>query len=308
MIDRLIDKIIALKNPVCVGIDTRFEYLPEGFCEVQNENGLVFAAEQILRFNKAVIDAVADLVPCVKVQSAYYELYGPPGVKTFAQTIRYAKNKGLVVIADIKRNDIGATAEAYAAAYLGRANIAGQKLPVFDADFATINAYLGSDGVKPFLSAVKDYKKGLFVLVKTSNPSSGELQDLMISNSMPLYMNMAALTSKWGSEFIGNYGYSAVGAVVGATYPMQAEELRTFYPNMFMLIPGYGAQGAGAQDLIPFFSSGGLGGIVNNSRGILTAYKDKKYTGMDFAQAARAAVEYMKEDILNAFSKSGISY
>lgn len=307
LIDRLIDKIIELKNPVCVGLDTKYDYIPASFIKGENAEPLRFAAENILAFNKALIDGFHDIVPCVKVQSAYYEMYGPAGVAAFYETVRYAKRKGLIVIADVKRNDIGATAQAYSAAYLGKTMVDTSETAAFDADFATVNGYLGSDGILPFVEDCKQYDKGIFVLVKTSNKSSGELQDLECDGK-PIYEHMADMVDKWGSGLIGKHGYSAVGAVIGATYPQQAKALRDNHPNMFVLIPGYGAQGGSAEGLLPNFDKQGRGGIVNNSRAILTAYKQEKYAHLAFDKAARAALLDMQSDILETFENNGIAY
>jgi len=299
MIDVLIDKIIETKCPVCVGMDTMLDYIPTDFISGDNSNLLKFAARNVFAFNRAVMDRIADVVPCVKVQSAYYEMNGYQGFETFYKTIQYAKEKGLVVIADVKRNDIGSTAGAYSSAYLGRIRINGEDIAPFDADFITVNGYLGTDGIQPFLDDCARYKKGIFVLVKTSNPSSGELQD-METDGETVYGHMADMVEKWGSGLIGKYGYSSVGAVVGATYPEQAKSLREKHRSMFMLIPGYGAQGAAAHDILPNFDENGLGGIVNSSRAILTAWKKEAYRHLGFAEAARAAVLDMKEDIMGA--------
>ncbi|MDL2236680.1 orotidine-5'-phosphate decarboxylase [Christensenellaceae bacterium OttesenSCG-928-K19] len=306
MVDKLISKIKTLENPVCVGLDTKFDYIPEDF--LTGEGGtLEYAANNIYRYNCALIDAMADLIPSVKVQSAYYEMYGFEGVRAFRNTIQYAHNVGLIVIADIKRNDIGATASAYSTAYLGTTQVAQKQETAFGADFVTVNGYLGTDGVAPFVEDCKKYKKGIFVLVKTSNASSGELQDLE-AEGKPIYEHMADLVDEWGQELIGEYGYSSVGAVIGATYPEQAKQIRKAHPNMFVLIPGYGAQGGNAEGLLPNFDKNGLGGIVNNSRAILTAYLNEKYRELTFEQAARQAVLDMKRDILQTFGKHGISY
>ncbi|MGI6154093.1 MAG: orotidine-5'-phosphate decarboxylase [Christensenellaceae bacterium] len=307
MIDVLIDKIRQTECPVCVGLDTKLDYIPESFLAGSKDDLLGYAAENIFRFNQAVIDEVAGIVPSVKVQSAYYEMYGYKGVKAFRDTIRYAKEKGLVVIADIKRNDIGATAQAYSAAYLGRTAVGKKEVPVFDADFVTLNAYLGIDGIKPFVEDCKAYGKGAFILVKTSNQSSDELQDL-VSGDKAVYEHMAGFVAKWGHSLIGKNGYSSIGAVVGATYPQQAERIRQKYPHVFFLIPGYGAQGGSAEALAVNFDRNGLGGIVNNSRGILLAYKSDKYVNMPFEKAAKQAAIDMKNDIKNAFFANGIAY
>ncbi|BDF58153.1 orotidine 5'-phosphate decarboxylase [Christensenellaceae bacterium] len=308
MIDKLIERITEKKSPICVGLDTKFDYLPAEFLsDAYAADPLTYAAENIFQFNRILIDEIADIVPAVKVQAAYYEMYGCEGVKAFRDTIAYAKDAGLVVIADVKRNDIGATATAYSGAYLGRAKIGDREVPVFDADFATVNGYLGTDGIAPFAADCEQYNKGIFVLVKTSNQSSGELQDKMIDGK-PVYEYMADMVDEWGKDLVGKYGYSEVGAVIGATYPEQAQAIREKHPSIFVLIPGYGAQGGQASGLIPNFDKKGLGGIVNNSRAILTAYRNEKYKGMDFAKAARQATLDMQEDILNTFAKNGIGY
>jgi orotidine-5'-phosphate decarboxylase len=299
MIDTLIAKIMDTGSPVCVGMDTKLDYVPKDFLRGDNSDLLAFATRNVFEFNRAIIDKIADIVPCVKVQSAYYELYGYRGVEVFYKTIQYAKEKGLVVIADVKRNDIGSTAAAYSSAYLGRVRIKGEEVAPFDADFVTVNAYLGTDGVKPFLNDCSQYKKGIFILVKTSNPSSGELQD-MDAGGEKVFEHMADMVEAWGSGMIGKYGYSSVGAVVGATYPGQAKSLREKHKSIFMLIPGYGAQGATAHDILPNFDEKGLGGIVNSSRAILTAYQKEAYQHLNFADAARAAALDMKKDIMNA--------
>lgn len=302
MIDKLIDRIIETKCPVCVGLDTQMDYIPQDMLSGDNSDTLRYAARNIFEFNRAIIEAVGDAVPCVKVQSAYYEMYGYPGVETFYKTIQYAKEKGLIVIADVKRNDIGSTAAAYSAAYLGRTRVASDEISPFDADFVTVNGYLGTDGIKPFLEDCSQYNKGIFVLVKTSNPSSGELQDLESGGKM-IWEHMADMVEKWGSGLVGKHGYSDVGAVVGATYPKQAKAHRMAHPGVFVLIPGYGAQGATAKDIAPNFDKNGMGGIVNSSRAILTAYRDKKYKNKSFDTAALLCAQDMRSDIMQAIWK-----
>lgn len=298
IVDRLIDKIEKLDNPTVVGLDTNFDYLPEdmraGIC------GFKDAAKAVLSFNKKIVDAICDIVPCVKVQIAYYEMYGVEGMRAFSETLRYASQKGLFVMTDAKRNDIGATAECYGKAYLGETEVNGACDCAFDSDFLTVNGYLGSDGIKPFLNWTDKRDKGIFVLVKTSNRSSGELQELKLENGKTVYEYMGSLVEKWGETSIGKYGYSAVGAVVGATHPKQAEILRKEMPHTFFLIPGYGAQGGTADDLRVCFDKKGRGGIVNSSRGILCAYKQEKYSGLSFDEAARRACEDMKADLNRA--------
>ncbi len=303
-IDVLIDKIRKTKNPVCVGLDTMHEYLPESMQRTIVD--VKSAAAEVLRFNMALIDCLADIIPCVKVQVAYYEMYGSAGMKTFNKTLKYARSKGLVTIADVKRNDIGDTASAYAKAYLSGLCVHGQLSTGFDADFATINPYLGTDGVAPFVSACEQTGKGLFVLVKTSNPSSGEFQDLTIGGET-LYECVGKKVAQWGHSTVGQYGYSSVGAVVGATYPEQAKKLRELLPSVFFLIPGYGAQGAKASDIVCNFDSRGLGGIINSSRGILLAHRSAKYEKLGFENAARQAVIDMQSDILSAFNDNRIT-
>lgn len=298
IIDKLIDKIKEYDNPTVAGIDTSFDYLPDDMrAGVKDFKG---AADAILAFNKKIIDNICDIVPCVKVQIAYYEMYGVEGMRAFAETLRYASEKGMFVMTDAKRNDIGATAECYAKAYLGETQVGEGVCTAFDSDFLTVNGYLGSDGIKPFLNWMGKRDKGIFVLVKTSNKSSGELQDMKLESGKTVYEYMGSLVEEWGRESIGKYGYSAVGAVVGATHPAQAEILRREMPHTFFLIPGYGAQGGKADDLKVCFGKDGLGGIVNSSRGILCAYRQDKYAGMPFDAAARQACIDMKNDLNRA--------
>lgn len=297
IIDRLIDRITELNNPVAAGLDTCIEYLPEdmqGKCATFETIG-----EQLFEFNKNIIDSIKDIVPAVKVQVAYYEQYGIGGMQAFKNTLDYAKASGLFTIADIKRNDIGSTAAAYSRAYLGGSDIQGKRITPFEADFVTVNGYLGSDGILPFVEDCKKYDKGLFVLVKTSNPASGELQDKIMENDKTLYENMAALVSDWGKDLIGKYGYSNIGAVVGATHKEQAEKIRSSNAHTFFLIPGYGAQGGSANDLAVSFCNG-IGGIVNNSRGLLLAYRKEQYKGQSYYEACRNAVLAMKKDLNKA--------
>ena len=290
--DILIEKIIEKRNPTCVGLDTSFDYLPDDLrAGVSDFKG---AAEAVLTFNKNIIDNVYDIVPAVKVQIAYYEQYGAEGIEAFIKTCAYAKEKGLIVIADAKRNDIGATASRYATAFLGRTQINGREAAALASDFLTVNAYLGSDGIVPFIEECKLHDKGLFVLVKTSNPSSGELQNLKLADGRTVYECMGDMVNSWGADTVGKYAYSAVGAVMGATYPEEAGVLRARLPRTFFLIPGYGAQGANAQMLKNCFDKNGLGGIVNNSRGILCAYKKR---GGTYFEAARAACLDMQQDL-----------
>jgi orotidine-5'-phosphate decarboxylase len=303
MIDKLINKIIDMQNPTCVGLDTSFDYLPE----FMKEGMATFegVSEAIVEFNMNIIDKICDIVPAVKVQVAYYEMYGFEGLRAFDYTINYAKGRGMYVIADCKRNDIGSTAGCYSKAYLGSTNVNGKKIKAFPADMLTVNGYLGTDGIAPFVEDCKANDKGIFVLVKTSNPSSGELQNLKLESGEYIYERMGRLVEEWGKDTIGKYGYSDVGAVVGATHPEEAAKLRSELKNTFFLIPGYGAQGGNAQMLKCCFDENGLGGIVNNSRGILCAYKKAEYSGMDYAEAARAACIDMQQDLYSTIGKFG---
>lgn len=305
VIDTLIDKIIEKQNPTALGLDTRLEYLPDEMMADYDPDDIDYkdAGKLILEFNKALIDELKDIVPCIKVQIAYYEMYGHHGMKAYYKTVDYAKRKGLTVIADAKRNDIGATCTAYANAYLGTTPIINKN--AFDADFVTVTPYLGSDGVMPFIDVCKESGKGIFVLVKTSNPSSGELQDIMV-DTKPLYEIVGQKVAQWGSGLIGRYGYSSCGAVVGATYSGQAKSLRRQLPQVFFLIPGYGAQGASGKDIVSSFDERGLGGIVNASRSIICAHKKGKYEGMNFLKAARTAALDMQADIVNSLKEAGI--
>ena len=301
MIDRLIEKIREKHSPVVCGLDPMLSYIPEG---VRQEAYSKFgktpegAAEAVWEFNRAIMDETYDLIPAVKPQIAMYEQFGPRGVEAFKKTVDYAKSKGLIVIGDVKRGDIGSTSGAYAVAHLGEIEIEGERFQPFGEDFATVNPYLGSDGIKPFVDVCKENDKGIFVLVKTSNPSSGEFQDQLV-DGRPLYELVAEKTVEWGREHMGS-SYSNVGAVVGATYPQIGERLRELMPRTYILVPGYGAQGAGGADLKAFFNDDGLGAVINSSRGIIAAYKQDKYAGAfgeDFAAAARQAVLDMLEDI-----------
>lgn len=298
IIDQLIEKIIAMQNPTCVGLDTQLDYLPAEMRE--GVETCEQAADAILAFNKKIVDSVCDIVPAVKVQIAYYEQYGAAGVAAFLATVAYAKEKGLFVIADCKRNDIGSTAARYSAAYLGETALGDKTLRVAGCDFLTVNAYLGTDGVAPFLDDCKKFDTGLFILVKTSNPSSGELQDLKLADGRTVYECMGDMVEGWGAEFVGKYGYSAIGAVVGATHPAEAKILRDRLAHTFFLVPGYGAQGGNAEMLKNCFDKNGLGGIVNNSRGILCAYKKN---GGTYYEAARAACMAMQKDLVSVLGE-----
>jgi orotidine-5'-phosphate decarboxylase len=298
--DRLITKIIETKNPTVVGLDPKLEYVPEFIKnEFFNEDGqtLKAAAKAIFKFNQMIIDEICDIVPAIKPQAAYYEMYGYHGVKVLEKTIRYAKLKGMFVITDGKRNDIGATMEAYTCAHLGSVKIGEAECEPFGADALTVNGYLGTDGIDPLLKVCEEKDKGIYVLVKTSNKSSGELQDKLIGET-PVYAVMGDMCEQWGSSQIGKYGYSSVGAVVGATYPEQLTELRKRLPHTMFLVPGYGAQGGGAKGIAGAFDEKGLGAIVNSSRAVMCAYKkEENCSEQDFAKAARREAIRMREDI-----------
>jgi len=304
MIDRLTEKIRETNAPVVVGLDPMLSYIPSAIQEKAFEEyseTLEGAAEAVWTFNRGIIDAVYDLIPAVKPQIAMYEQFGLPGLAVYKKTIDYCHEKGLLVIGDIKRGDIGSTSSAYAAGHLGKVQVGSALIAPFDEDFATVNPYLGSDGVRPFLEVCEKEKKGIFVLVKTSNPSSRELQDLECGGKT-VYEHVAMQVAEWADTLMGKE-YSLVGAVVGATYPEMGRALRSMMPRSFILVPGYGAQGGKAADLAGFFHPGGLGAIVNSSRGIIAAWKQEKYAsfGEDgYAAAARAAVLDMIADIRSA--------
>ena len=305
MIDELIGKIRKTQAPIVVGLDPTMKLIPPQLLQAsyqQNGETLEAVADAIVAYNKGLVDAIADLVPAVKPQIAMYEAFGIPGLIAFDKTVKYCKEKGLVVIGDVKRGDIGSTSEAYAQAHLGHVSVGEKKYRGFDEDFATVNPYLGTDGVKPFVKVCAEENKGIFVLVKTSNPSSGEFQDRLI-DGRALYEHVAEKVVEWGADLIGSEGYSAVGAVVGATYPEQGKVLRKLMPKSYILVPGYGAQGGKGADLVHFFNEDGLGAIINSSRGIIGAYQQEKYAkygAEGYADAARAAVMDMKEDIATA--------
>ncbi len=306
MINQLIEKIKKTDAPIVVGLDPMLSYVPEHlqkkvFAEFgETPEG---AAEAIWQFNKAIVDAVYDLIPAVKPQIAMYEQFGVEGMRAFQKTVDYCQKKGLVVIGDVKRGDIGSTSAAYAAGHLGTVAIGSKRYPAFHEDFATVNPYLGTDGIQPFLDVCREEKKGIFILVKTSNPSSGEFQDRLIDGK-PLYERVGEKVAEWAASCMGD-AYSYVGAVVGATYPKQGKELRKIMPKCMILVPGYGAQGGQGKDLVHFFNEDGLGAIINSSRGIIAAYRQERYQekGMgaeNFADASRAAVLDMKQDIAQA--------
>ncbi len=304
MIDKLITKIKATDAPIVVGLDPMLGYIPNYIKEAAfKEFGetLEGAAEAVWQYNKGIVDATCDLIPAVKPQVAMYEQFGIPGMMAFHKTVQYCKEKGLIVIGDIKRGDIGSTSAAYAAGHIGKVTIGSNTFEPFGEDFVTVNPYLGTDGIKPFVDACKENDRGLFILVKTSNPSSGEFQDRLI-DGRPLYEHMGEKVAEWGVDCMSG-DYSNIGAVVGATYPEQGKILRKLMPKTFILVPGYGAQGGRGKDLAYFFNKDGLGAIVNSSRGIIAAYKQEAYAKFGetgYADAARAAVLDMKADINSA--------
>ena len=314
MINQLVDKIKKTGAPIVAGLDPTLKFVPEhikkkAFAEYGET--MKGAAEAVWQYNKAIVDAISDLIPAVKPQIAMDEQFGVEGMIVFQRTVEYCKEKGLVVIGDVKRGDIGSTSEAYAVGHLGQVQVGSTLCRGFDEDFVTVNPYLGSDGVKPFIKVCQEEKKGIFVLVKTSNPSSGEFQDRLIkgvdekgSEERPLYEVVGEQVASWGAECMGD-SYSYVGAVVGATYPEQGKILRKIMPKAYILVPGYGAQGGKGADLVHFFNEDGLGAIINSSRGIIAAYQQEKYAGYGaehFADASRAAVLDMKEDIAQALA------
>ena len=317
MIDKLIEKIQKTGAPIVVGLDPMMKFVPDHIKKTaftQKGETLEGAAEAVWLYNKEIIDKTYDLIPAVKPQIAMYEQFGIPGLCAVERTVAYCKEKGLVVIGDIKRGDIGSTSAAYAAAHLGKVQVGSSLCAGFDEDFVTVNPYLGSDGVQPFIDVCREEQKGIFVLVKTSNPSSGEFQDRMVStggitfSEQALYELVGMKVEEWGGQLMGRKGYSSVGAVVGATYPEQGKVLRKVMPHAFILVPGYGAQGASGKDLIHFFDENRLGAIVNSSRGIIAAYQNEKYSAFgaeNFADASRQAVLDMIADIDQAFANAG---
>lgn len=309
MINKLVEKIRKTGAPIVVGLDPMLAYVPD---HVQQKAFAEFgetlegAAEAIWQFNKEIVDHTHDLIPAVKPQVAMYEQFGIPGLQAFKKTVDYCHEKGLVVIGDIKRGDIGSTSAAYAAGHIGKVQVGSKTYAPFEEDFVTVNPYLGTDGVKPFVDVCREQKKGLFVLVKTSNPSSGEFQDRLV-DGRPLYELVGEKVAEWGKDCMGK-DYSYIGAVVGATYPEMGKVLRQIMPKSFILVPGYGAQGGKGEDLVHFFHEDGLGAIVNSSRGIIAAYKQEQYAKFGeehFAEASRAAVEAMAKDIGDALAKRG---
>ncbi|MDD6436285.1 MAG: orotidine-5'-phosphate decarboxylase [Clostridiales bacterium] len=304
MIEKLIANIEKTKAPIVVGLDPMLSYIPEYITEKAFEEygeTLEGAAEAVWQYNKGIIDEIYDVAPAVKPQIAMYEQFGIPGLKVFEKTVAYCKEKGMVVIGDIKRGDIGSTSAAYANAHIGKIHVGSKSIVPFGEDIVTVNPYLGSDGVNPFLKVCKEENKGVFILVKTSNPSSGEFQDRII-DGRPLYEWVAEKVNEWGQDLCKG-DYCEVGAVAGATYPEVGKTLRKLMPKSYILVPGYGAQGGKGKDLVHFFNPDGLGAIVNSSRGIITAYKQagyEEFSDKDFGAAARKAVKVMQEDIAGA--------
>ena len=301
-IDNLIEKIKETNNPTVMGLDPRYDMIPE-IVRNKYSNDLEAISKAILEYNKELIDNTYDIIPAIKPQLAFYEMFGIEGMKAFKETCKYAKEKGMIVIADAKRGDIGSTAKGYSNAYLGQTPVGDKKIEVFEnIDFLTVNPYLGIDSITPFVQDCVKFNKGIFVLVKTSNPSSGELQDLKLENGQTVYEHVASLVEKWGENLRGKYEYSSVAAVVGATYPEQLKEIREKAPHTYFLIPGYGAQGGKAEDIALGFDNKGLGGIVNASRSLMCAYKSdkwkEKYSEAEYGKATRAEALEMKE-ILN---------
>lgn len=302
-IDELIEKIKEMQNPTVIGLDPRYEMIPEIIRSKYPQN-MEGVAKAIVEFNKKLIDATCDIIPAVKPQIAFYEMYGLEGMKAFEETCNYAKQKGMFVIADIKRGDIGTTAKAYSNAFLGKTKIGDKEESIFDVDFVTLNPYMGIDSVKPFIEDCINYNKGVFILAKTSNPSSGDLQDVKLEGGEEVYIKVAKLIKEWGKDLIGENGYSSVAAVVGATYPNQLEQIRKVAPNTFFLVPGYGAQGGKAEDIVYAFNKNGLGGIVNSSRGLMCAYTSElwkdKFTEKEFDKATRAEAIRMRDELNSA--------
>lgn len=309
--DKLINKINEIGNPSVVGLDPRLNLLPQSILSEavkkfgQTTEGAGWA---IYEFNRIILDNISDIVGIVKPQMAFYEMYGVAGVEAFEKTVRYAQEKGLLVIEDGKRNDIGSTCLAYASGHLGKVGLFDQEVPSLDVDWLTVNPYLGQDGLNPFIDNCQKYGKGIFVLVKTSNPSSGQFQDVLVKNTdKPLYMTVAEVTAKLAENHLGEKGYSCVGAVVGATYPEEALEIRKILNKSIFLVPGYGKQGGGAMDTMPCFNADGYGAVVNSSRGIIFAYNEKDASCQEenWHQAVRAAAQRMREDLRGALKQSG---
>ena len=302
-IDRLIEKIKETNNPTVMGLDPRYDMLPNCVRQKYGQT-LDEVCKAILEYNKSLIDSTYDIIPAVKPQIAFYEMFGIPGMEAFKETCRYAKEKGMIVIADIKRGDIGSTAAGYSNAFLGKTPIGENEEAIYDVDFVTLNPYMGIDSIKPFIDDCKKYDKGAFILVKTSNPSSGDLQDLKLENGEEIYTKVAKLVENWGEDLVGKYGYSSIAAVVGATYPEQLKQIRETAPHTFFLIPGYGAQGGKAGDIALGFDKNGIGGIINASRSLMCAYKSDKWKDKvkeeDYANATRLETIRMRDELNEA--------
>lgn len=298
--DRLIENIVAKQNPSVMGLDPILDYIPES---VKSEafaahgKNLKGAAEAVYLFNKGLIDACKDVVPAIKPQCAYYEQLGPAGFDVLHRTIEYGKKNGLFVITDGKRGDIGSTMTAYATGHLGLTEVLGELFPAMGGDALTVNGYFGVDGITPLTDICKKEDKGIFVLVRTSNPSAGELQDRLVGSDT-VYEIMGDYCETWGEADMGKTGYSGVGAVVGATWPRQLTELRERCPRTFFLVPGYGAQGGGAKDVLGGFDKRGLGSIINASRSIMCAWKKTGKDGADFMEAAKKEAESMRDALM----------
>ena len=304
--DKLIEKIKETNNPTVIGLDAKYEMIPD-FIKIKYDNSLTRDLVSILEFNKKLIDVTYDIIPAVKINVAFYEMYGLNGMKVFEETCKYAKERNMIVMADIKRGDIGNTAKAYSNAFLGKTLIDGREEAIYDVDFVTLSPYMGTDSIKPFVEDCVKYGKGAFIIVKTSNPSSDELQDLRLETGEEVYTKVINLVEEWGKDLVGKYGYSSISAVVGATYPKQLENLRKIALHTFFLIPGYGAQGGKAEDIALGFDQNGIGGIVNSSRGLMCAYKSDKwkdiFTKEEFDKATRQEAIRMRDELNNAIEK-----
>ena len=303
IIDVLIEKIQEKQSPIVMGIDPRYDFIPNYIKEKYSKDLKGFAKASV-EFAKGLIDSVYDIVPAIKPQLAYFEAMGPEGLIAFQEIVKYAKSKELIIISDAKRGDIGTTSKAYSNAFLGKTLLEEKEESIYNTDFVTVNPYMGSDSVNPFIEDCKNYNKGIFVLIKTSNKSSGELQDLTLENGKKVYEHVASLVDNWGNDMIGDYGYSSVAAVVGATYPEQLQEIRKLAPHTFFLIPGYGAQGGKAEDIALAFDQNGIGGIVNASRSLMCAYKSDrwkdKFTEEQYGEATRAEAIRMRDELNEA--------
>lgn len=303
IMDILISKIQEKQSPIVMGIDPRYDFIPN-YIRNNYENSVDGFAKASIEFAKGLIDSVSDIIPAIKPQLAYFEAMGPKGLVAYQEIIEYAKSKDLIIISDAKRGDIGTTSKAYSNAFLGKTELNDKLESIYNSDFVTVNPYMGTDCVSPFVEDCKEYNKGIFILVKTSNKSSGEIQDLITTDGEKIYEKVGKLVEKWGEELIGEHGYSSVAAVVGATYPIQLKELRELMPHTFFLIPGYGAQGGKAEDIALAFDKNGLGGIINASRSLMCAYKSDrwkdKFTEEQYGEATRAEAIRMRDELNEA--------